>query len=1112
MDPKEHEIQGGGGGHHHACWRCGWVYPNPHPSAKHRRAHKKHCVNTDGIAIAENRASDDGDGSDGLLKSAVEVFMDSKAGLEESTASESKTNNADDINKQIDLSPGNEIKIQGSSESSTDQLKDTVSVQDCDLVCVTDSVDSYVLDNRSNSLDEGLIKHTDILSHSVIGESHTSCTAGIEFPLDASIRRSNTESGFTNVTVHNMDAEVSDESDLVINSDALAMSSAETSTGVISNLEDMGEIFRKEVSSDPTNKDAVDASLDPNGIDCVTCTSQEVRTDAFIDSVQILGGSIHINPSPETEASNTNALTDSFSSEASTEIGPAVSEDDGSNVPEVSVSHAGGVETKFGLEGHLANQVPSEDQSSFVDIDSDKAANFPPSTKHIEQENCNLAETRSKSTPQKVVVYQALTDENEKGAPLIGVCSDADKVAISAVKINLNGEFRSNQPSDTTIGEPLSTKTAIFDSSMQLGGTDLIKCMLENNSELDGMKSTIKEVIANQTAIDEENMKGTDVEKNDLSVVKTDLIEYIVSDQPEAQLESKAGEPLTAQEALSAEDKSEFISGEQEASHLLPHEDIQETFPCIPSIGLVTSDVDSQSHEAAELDGVNFVDERIGQCLEGVTQEIFSSNPKADPATSSSNEDQETTTMDSGSCNNVQEGTQNEAANVDAQYSREGPMVGSCQPNTINSSQPAYCSTDNLDDGSCNAVLDGNITHHIDSTDSLKMGTSMVENHQLEELNISVPEVDISMEKIQLHEDIEMYKLEKSGEMSKTPSSIITMKGIEIDGVSGEKMSKSCSDEPSNHDVTSQEILVEEAIGVKDASVIKADSKVEQIENENRIAGNNREEHILLEEHIIPAVNVGSLIQSSVTHLEIGNQDVAKGCDSSVSSLPPVEDHGCSDPERHPNGPVAPQDAASDTVNLTDGVEGHGGSISDGGLPSKGDATDTHSIAVPEAQSTSEDIAAPAEDAFLFEAPSFMTLVEPNRGCDIHSKETSQNLTNDSQAPTENNIKDKKKDVEIVPRVSNTSEKSHTPLKSLLLEANVECKLKPSNAKDGTHKNQAVSSPVKSDANSVESGARRVENDWNSPARLPKIKTVEKRKVKGKEGWVPFMCCSYLKS
>ncbi|CAD5186747.1 unnamed protein product, partial [Musa acuminata subsp. malaccensis] len=26
-----------------ACCRCGWVYPNPHPSKKHRKAHRKHC-------------------------------------------------------------------------------------------------------------------------------------------------------------------------------------------------------------------------------------------------------------------------------------------------------------------------------------------------------------------------------------------------------------------------------------------------------------------------------------------------------------------------------------------------------------------------------------------------------------------------------------------------------------------------------------------------------------------------------------------------------------------------------------------------------------------------------------------------------------------------------------------------------------------------------------------------------------------------------------------------------------------------------------------------------------------------------------------------------------
>ncbi|GJT34162.1 zinc finger, C2H2 [Tanacetum coccineum] len=35
----------------HLCRRCGWPYPNPHPSAKHRRSHKKHCGTIEGYTV-----------------------------------------------------------------------------------------------------------------------------------------------------------------------------------------------------------------------------------------------------------------------------------------------------------------------------------------------------------------------------------------------------------------------------------------------------------------------------------------------------------------------------------------------------------------------------------------------------------------------------------------------------------------------------------------------------------------------------------------------------------------------------------------------------------------------------------------------------------------------------------------------------------------------------------------------------------------------------------------------------------------------------------------------------------------------------------------------------
>lgn len=51
----------------HVCHKCGWPFPNSHPSAKHRRAHKKICGTTEGyqlLLVSEsqircNNASDD---------------------------------------------------------------------------------------------------------------------------------------------------------------------------------------------------------------------------------------------------------------------------------------------------------------------------------------------------------------------------------------------------------------------------------------------------------------------------------------------------------------------------------------------------------------------------------------------------------------------------------------------------------------------------------------------------------------------------------------------------------------------------------------------------------------------------------------------------------------------------------------------------------------------------------------------------------------------------------------------------------------------------------------------------------------------------------------------
>jgi hypothetical protein len=45
----------------YVCRKCGWPFPNPHPSARHRRAHKRICGTVEGYTLvdSEETVSDD---------------------------------------------------------------------------------------------------------------------------------------------------------------------------------------------------------------------------------------------------------------------------------------------------------------------------------------------------------------------------------------------------------------------------------------------------------------------------------------------------------------------------------------------------------------------------------------------------------------------------------------------------------------------------------------------------------------------------------------------------------------------------------------------------------------------------------------------------------------------------------------------------------------------------------------------------------------------------------------------------------------------------------------------------------------------------------------------
>ncbi|XP_057480753.1 uncharacterized protein LOC130767746 isoform X1 [Actinidia eriantha] len=238
-------------------------------------------------------------------------------------------------------------------------------------------------------------------------------------------------------------------------------------------------------------------------------------------------------------------------------------------------------------------------------------------------------------------------------------------------------------------------------------------------------------------------------------------------------------------------------------------------------------------------------------------------------------------------------------------------------------------------------------------------------------------------------------------------------------------------------------------------------------------------------------------------------------------------------------------DVSFDSNSQTDSLEGNWGSVSGAVFSTQSDA-----VAVVDAEALPSTVSeAPAElnkgnlqkpqgtsgghhscKSDVFEHPSFMTLVEHQdkvdqkaAASDIQTVENTQHQKSEAlQAgwfPSLTNIvnesQGRKKNEEIIAKVTNWSAgKQHTPLKSLLGEANLETKPKSPNPKQISfvtkqdENTATVDSILGSEAPTDQVAKRETGKEWNSPARYPSDKKKEKGKVKGKPYWVQFLCCS----
>ncbi|CAI9776132.1 unnamed protein product [Fraxinus pennsylvanica] len=221
MDSQDHKISTGSKGHEihgfYLCHRCGWPFPNPHPSARHRRAHKRVCGKVEGYKLIDSEAEDphlavsdeerssdedhqtpstkaekqnikefnsSGGAGEKSNRSEDEVFTDAVAefsdsgvspGLEERLESVSdksvEKGVVDDLNR-------NQLMKSDETAKTTEQLNDPTSSQSCKLECAVDQLEESIVPPSVTTSEAVSVGFTNALQSSPIKSSQTDVITG----------------------------------------------------------------------------------------------------------------------------------------------------------------------------------------------------------------------------------------------------------------------------------------------------------------------------------------------------------------------------------------------------------------------------------------------------------------------------------------------------------------------------------------------------------------------------------------------------------------------------------------------------------------------------------------------------------------------------------------------------------------------------------------------------------------------------------------------------------------------------------------------------------------------------------------------------------------------
>ncbi|XP_020520781.1 uncharacterized protein LOC18430704 isoform X1 [Amborella trichopoda] len=1144
------------------CHKCGWTYPNPHPSAKHRRNHKKHCGKIEGFKLidsddkshtnlSDKEASDeDHEPQEAPKPAAAASLSDDLKDLKD--AGSEGLSNEKDVNS--------EVKREGINKTEEEESTDAVAEFTRTVTSLVPATSSAV-GSEHGSVMESLGHDSGVVSESSPLITDKMVNSGGLFPPDETMQHCEESTSKTNGTEIKNETVASDKGEIR----ELLLSSEDDPKDP---LDSIGASEQVEMDH---NASGIGAIPSMSGLACIlesdhrqvkVLGDSEPRTLHFEESHVVEAHSIHV-PLGQNESIHNNLSQKPDASESKTEQLDSFEDSfpeqrDESPVAEAAENSrispncpskildvgSAPLTESTDMDGNVMESIGvAATIDSYVESDSVRnlSAMEILAEKHAYEINSNSCEVYGSSevTDSKDSISSSPEEKNSDALDKPSLDSDSGSVVAQVDEkkseelegLLVSGAETITKTGDHLRGSPDAEMAEVISSTHEKGSHQSLSQGNKFMESLDQGHGGAKGKEA-----DESNEGSTSSSGDQGEILQTDK---------ESTLDQSA--KICESNSIQARDKalldSEVDDGLDTHSKVTSAESI---LSAISPLG----EKDNVSRNAVAVDGL--------ESSTSVSDEVNVStgrNPEVAVADPSAVDLMEVPCLDSGasfsstkelseeeisrktsqeshseviavndpvfSVTLAVEGKATESdsvglAGTHAQISREG-QKSSAAAMVTDSSGPVADETEVTAPSLSKDVDDAEVTAPSLSKD--------VDDAEVTAPSLSKDldsEVDDGLEthsKITSAESI-LSAISPLGEKYNVSGNSVAVDGLESSASVSDKVNVSTERNPE--DAVSDSSAVDLMVGPRLDNGESISSTKELSEISKKASQESHSEVIAVNNPVcsVTLAVEGKATESDRVGLAGTHAQVSREGQNSSAAAMVKDSSGPVAGEAEVTAPSLSKDVSLDSTSQTDSLEGQWGSVSEPStqdIPIEKEAAASN---VSDAKANLKVAQGNPNTTYVFDAPSFMTLVEPGRGNDdptttAEIQPTKPQGSQDSQAgwfPSLTQVvKDsegRKKNEEIIAKVTNWStSKSHTPLRSLLNEANMEIKNKspPPQDQPDMHVETAPSEMGKNPPAS-ENKANEV---WNSPARMPvdSLK-IEKRKPRGKPSWVPFVCCS----